>query len=147
MQVTLEEARINELGVLRVRGWVVSLSPVEHVRVVLGDQQLGTAAYNLPREDVGLAHPDYPNSANAGFLLQIEVPDEAIAGQIVQVSVTALGGIHREVTAPIAVAPVVRRRERAAGAVHFHCDAISLSEDGALYIKGWAVCPSGVASD
>ncbi len=144
MQVTLEESRINELSVLRVRGWVVSLSPLEHVRVLVDDRVIGAAAINLPREDVGLAHPDYPNSANAGFLLQLEVDDEKFAGRQVLVSVTALGGIRRELSAPIAVAPVVRRRQRPEGTVHFHCDAISLTKDGALYIKGWAVCPSGV---
>ena len=144
MQVMLEEARINELGVLRVRGWGVSLSPIEHVRVFVGDRLLGSAAQNLPRDDVGVAHPDYPGSANAGFLLQLEVADDGLAGQLARVTVTAFGGIRRDVTAPIAVAPVVRRRERAAGAIQFHCDAIALAEDGALYIKGWAVCPSGV---
>ncbi len=143
MQVSLEESRINEVGTLRVRGWVLSLTPIEHVRVYLGEQQIGTAAHNLPREDVALAHPDYPNSAHAGFLMQLDLEDESLAGRVVRIVVSGLGGIRRELSATVAVAPVVRRRDRVAAAVHFHCDAISLSEDGTLYLKGWAVCPTG----
>ena len=143
MQMTLEETRINEIGVLRVRGWAVSLSAIEHVRVWHGDQQLGAAAHNMPREDVGQAHPAYPNAPIAGFLLQLDVPDERLAGQSLRVAVTAAGGIRREASAVVTVAPVIRRREREAGEIHFHSDSISLTEDGALFIKGWAVCPSG----
>ncbi len=144
MVATIEEARVNELGVLRVRGWAVSLSPVERVRVLFDDRLLGMAALDLPREDVGQAHPDYPNSANAGFLLQVEIPDEDLGQKFVQVSAEAAGGIRRELLAPVVVAPVIRRRGATVGTVSFHCDTISLGEDGSLYVKGWAVCPSGV---
>ncbi len=143
MLVTLEEARINELGVLRVRGWAVSLGPIEQVRVLLDDQQIGVAAHNMPREDVGQAHPDYPNAKIAGFLLQLDVPDERLAGRTLRVAVAGMGGIRREATGVVTAAPVIRRREREAAEIHFHCDAISLSEGGALLLNGWAVCPSG----
>jgi ADP-heptose:LPS heptosyltransferase/GT2 family glycosyltransferase len=146
MLVTLEETRINEIGVLRVRGWAVSLSAIEQVRVFLGEQQIGVAAQNMPREDVGQAHPAYPNAPIAGFLLQLDVPDEHLVGQTLRVVVAAAGGIRRETTALVAAAPVIRRRERETAEVHFHCDAISLTEDGTLYVKGWAVCPSGTES-
>ncbi len=146
MQVTVEEARVNDQGVLRVRGWAVSLSPVQQIRVMVDGRLLGLAAQNLPREDVGLAHPDYHGSANGGFLLQVEVDEQDYLGQQVSVAVVALGGIHREVSAPVVVAPLVRRRAVRDTDVHFHCDAISLTDAGALYVKGWAVCASGVAA-
>ena len=146
MQATLEETRINELGVLRVRGWVVSLAQIEQVRVFAGDRQIGLAAHGLPRDDVAQVHPDYPNAPMSGFLLQLDVPDEKLVGQVLRVVVQALGGIHREVTGPVTAAPVIRRRPRQTADIHFHCDAVSLSEDGAFFLKGWAVCPSGTAS-
>ena len=143
MVLTIEEARINEIGLLRVRGWVVSLSQFDQVRVFRDAEQIGVAAHNLPRDDVGQAHPAYPNAPIAGFLLQLEVPDESLVGQTLRVAVSALGGIRREVSAVVTAAPVIRRREREAAEIHFHCDAISLTEDGALYLKGWALCPTG----
>lgn len=143
MLVTLEETRINEVGTLRVRGWAVSLSAIEQVRVMHGDEQLGIAAHNMPRDDVGQAHPAYPNAPIAGFMLQLDVPDEQLAGQTLRVVVTATGGIRRETSAAVTAAPVIRRRPGKAAEIHFHCDAISLTEDGALFLKGWAVCPGG----
>ncbi len=146
MLVTLEEARINELGVLRVRGWAVSLAAIDQVRVMLDEQQIGVATHNMARDDVGLAHPDYPNAAAAGFLLQIDVPDERLAGRTLRVVVSAQGNIRREATGIVTAAPIIRRREPAAPEIHFHCDSLSLTEDGALYVKGWAVCPSGTTA-
>ncbi len=146
MQAMLEEARVTELGLLRVRGWAVGLSPVEHVRVYLDDAIIGMAAHRLPREDVAIAHPDYPDAALAGFLLQQEMPDGPLDGHTVRVNIAAAGGIRRELTALVTVAPVVKRRERQAAVVEFHCDGIGLTGDGALFLKGWAVCSSGVAA-
>jgi ADP-heptose:LPS heptosyltransferase/GT2 family glycosyltransferase len=145
MQAMLEEARVNELGVLRVRGWAVSLSPVEHVRVFLDDEVIGTAETNLPREDVGFTHPEYPDAARSGFLLQHMTEADIPAGHSVRVQVTAVGGIERELVAPLLIAPVVRRRPRIAEDVQVHCDALSLSADGILFIRGWALCGSGTA--
>ncbi|MBN9507959.1 MAG: glycosyltransferase, partial [Alphaproteobacteria bacterium] len=146
MQAMLEEARVNEQGVLRVRGWAVSLAAIEHVRVFLGDTLLGEAQRNLPREDVGLAHPDYPGAADGGFLLQQEAPEGIADGFTVRVLAAAFGGIRRELTMALTVAPQVRRAAPGSEAIHFHCDAITLSEAGALAIKGWAVCASGIAA-
>jgi ADP-heptose:LPS heptosyltransferase/GT2 family glycosyltransferase len=146
MHAMLEETRVNEQGVLRVRGWAVSLAAIQHVRVFLGETLLGEAQRGLPREDVGLAHPDYPGAAEAGFLLQQAAPEGAVDGLAVRVVVAAFGGIRRELAGTLIVAPQARRAPPEREAIHFHCDAITLSEAGALAIKGWAVCASGVAA-
>ena len=145
LQAFLEEARVTELGILRVRGWAVSLSPVQNVRVYLDEALIGMAAHRQPRDDVAVAHPHYPDAGLGGFLLQQDMPDGPMEGRTIRVNVTALGGIRRDLVAPLTVAPVIKRRERAANAVEFHCDGIELSEDGALHIHGWAVCASGVS--
>jgi ADP-heptose:LPS heptosyltransferase/GT2 family glycosyltransferase len=145
MLARLEEARVNERGILRVRGWVLSLAAVDQVRVYLDDRLLGIAEKGLAREDVARTHPDYPNATEPGFLLQQELPDEGLVDRNVRVVASGVGGIQRELTAPLVVAPVIRRRPHEAG-VEFHCDSVSLSEDGALMVEGWAICPSGIAT-
>jgi O-antigen biosynthesis protein len=143
MLAVLEEARVTELGVLRVRGWAASLSPVEHVRVFLDGEPIGAAEQNLPREDVGAAHPDYPDAARSGFLFQQVLEHDAPAGLPVRVEVAALGGITRELTDVLSVAPVIRRRGRTGAPIQFHCDALSLAADGTLFVRGWALCEGG----
>lgn len=144
MVAQVEDARVNDRGILTLRGWAVSLSPVEHVNVFCGDTPLGVAQRHMQRDDVALAHPEYPNAAQAGFLLQQEVSDEVIAERVLRVVVTSVGDITRELAVTMAVAPVIRRRTDHSGEVHFHCDSISLTESGTLTLGGWAVCASGV---
>ena len=44
MLLRVEDARVSEAGVLRVRGWAVSFSPIEEVRVVVDGHDLGPRA-------------------------------------------------------------------------------------------------------
>ncbi len=141
----LEEARVNEHGVLRVRGWAVGLAEIDRVLVELDHSVLGLAEKAISRDDVGLSYPGYPASSMSGFLLtRTLAEDEAVAGRTVRVTVFCRGGIRRELTAPLAAPAVIRRPARGDASIHFHCDNISLSRHGELGISGWAVCQAGV---
>ncbi len=63
-----------------VSGWVVSDKPIDEVRVYLDDEFLGLAYYGLPRPDVGLAFPTYPDALHSGFQKLI-ILDERVRGQ------------------------------------------------------------------
>jgi ADP-heptose:LPS heptosyltransferase/GT2 family glycosyltransferase len=145
MLARIEEARVSDRGILRVGGWALSFAAIDEITVFLDSLPLGVAEASLPRDDVRAAHPEYPNGASSGFLLQQEIPDGVLADTTVRVVVTAIGGIRRELTAPLAMPPVIRRVQDA-DIVHFFFDAVSLAADGALSGNGWAVCPSGVES-
>jgi len=109
----LEEARIDAAGLLHVRGSAVAVTPVEQVLVLVDEEPLGPAEQNLPRDDVGQAHPAYPNAGTAGFLLRLAVPERYRAGRRARVVVTAAGGERSEVEMPIIAAdPRPRRRRR-----------------------------------
>jgi ADP-heptose:LPS heptosyltransferase/GT2 family glycosyltransferase len=142
MLARLEEARVSERGILRVRGWAVSLADIEHVTVFLGDAALGAAQAFLPRNDVAEAHPEYPNASLSGFMLQQEIDDAQLGGEV-RVVVSAVGGIRRELTAAVAV-PASIRRAQTREVTHCFFDSVSLTEDGVLSGIGWAVCPTGV---
>jgi hypothetical protein len=101
MLVTLEEARIDERGMLTARGWAVAIAGIERVRVFLDATPLGAATHNLSREDVRQAHPAYPNAHLAGFLLRCPAPEPTPAGQTLRIEVTAGDGSRREATAAV----------------------------------------------
>lgn len=145
---TLEEAQIDADGVLRVRGWAVSLTPLEQVRIHLGERSLGPADLLVPRADVGLAYPDYPGSAQGGFVFQARLADMPPPGVLARAVISAAGGVVREVTAPLSPnEPVAGTLPPPASApVQFFCDSAALTEDGLLRVKGWALCGAGVAS-
>jgi ADP-heptose:LPS heptosyltransferase/GT2 family glycosyltransferase len=145
MLARIEEAAVSERGILRVRGWALSLSAIDRIDVYLGDCLLGIAEASISRDDVRAAHPEYPNGGAPGFLLQREMPQDAVAAAGVRVVVSAVGGIRRELTAPVVLPPVVKRQQTAE-MVHVFVDSVSLRTDGRLTGDGWAVCPSGVES-
>jgi ADP-heptose:LPS heptosyltransferase/GT2 family glycosyltransferase len=54
-------------GRLTIEGWALARSGVSGIEVVLDDQRLGDAHYGLPRQDVGIAFPDWVDSLRSGF--------------------------------------------------------------------------------
>ncbi len=143
---TLEEAQLDADGLLRVRGWAVSMTPLEQVRIHLGERELGAAELLVPRADVGLAYPDYPGSAQGGFVLHMQLPQRPRAGQVARAVVSAAGGVVRDATTPLVVAASPSPPPPAPASVRFFCDSAALTEDGVLRVKGWALCRAGTAS-
>ena len=54
-------------GRLTIEGWVLARSGVAGVKVFLDDKPLGDAHYGAPRQDVGVAFPDWINSLRSGY--------------------------------------------------------------------------------
>jgi len=114
--------------------------------VYLDDVPVGQAEAGLLRDDVALAHAEYPDARMSGFLLQRTLTDEELAvssERAVRVVIGAVGGIRRELHGRLAAAPHARSVSRDRQ-LHFHCDDITLDEAGAFAIKGWAVCATGI---
>ncbi len=146
MHISLENCRVNGRGVLRVSGWVASLSPIRDVQVFLDNRLIGVAEKNIQREDVESAYPEYPGSQNSGFLLEQVVDDSELTTGDVRVVVTALGGITRQAFKALQIAPVIKRRKHQDAPLRIECDSLELREDGTLSVDGWAICQSGVES-
>ena len=145
MLLRLEECKVSEEAVLRVRGWTVGLAAIDEIRVYLEDRLLGVAQKGVPRGDVAAVYPDYPDSAHAGFLLMHQLGEGAATGQTVRVAARMFGGIVREARTTLSMPAVIRRSAPAAAEVHLHCDDVALTEDGAVTLTGWAVCAAGLA--
>ena len=54
-------------GRLTIEGWALARSGISGIEVMLDDQPLGDAHYGLPRQDVGIAFPDWVDSLRSGF--------------------------------------------------------------------------------
>ena len=74
MKFQLDSPRVSDgqaaetiTGRLTVDGWVLSRSPITAMEIWMGAQRLGDAHHGLPRQDVGAAFPDWPNSVRSGF--------------------------------------------------------------------------------
>jgi ADP-heptose:LPS heptosyltransferase/GT2 family glycosyltransferase len=145
IRATVETARIDERGILRVVGWAASLSAIEQLRVFIGERLVGDAQRDIRRDDVAAMHPDYPNALSAGFLMQQEATDADLAQDAVHVVVQASGGIKRVFTAPL-LRPVTLRRRAAETTARLSCDEVMLTDRGQFAIKGWAIASSGVAA-
>ena len=144
IQCHIDTAVIDDAGILKVRGWVVSLSPIQKVSVFLNGGFLGQAHRGLLRPDVVTAYPKYPDAALGGFQFQRILTAQTGPQVEVRISIESLGGIDRAMTIPVVVPP--RRREvQWDPAISHEVDTISLTEDGALSIAGWAFAGSGLS--
>ena len=141
---TIEAAVVNDRGILRAAGWLVSLVPVESVHVFLGELGFGEAQCGIARDDVAAHWPEYPNAGHAGFLLRREVPEAALAESELRLVVTTRDGVDHHLSAPLR-RPERVQRQRAEPLANLACEEALLAADGEFFVKGWAVASSGVA--
>lgn len=144
IRIILEDALVDEAGILLVRGWAVSQTPIEQIAVFLNDRLLGLAEGLLPRADVGRVFPHYPNAARGGFSFRHRLAEPNLTRGTIRVVVLVAGGTAAEVSARLGVLHKAQRIAPGAAAIRFHCDDLQLSEDGMLSVIGWAVCQPGI---
>ncbi|MFI4947790.1 MAG: glycosyltransferase family 9 protein [Alphaproteobacteria bacterium] len=138
MELRIDAATVDTAGLLRIQGWVVCRVQIEAVDAFIGGARLGAAEFGQVRADIEKLHPDYPNSRFAGFLLVADISGYGSGRKTIAVRATARTGISREAVVEVAV-PRVRAKAAADPGLHFHCDEITLTTEGHLALKGWAV--------
>jgi ADP-heptose:LPS heptosyltransferase/GT2 family glycosyltransferase len=164
-----ERAGIDPDGSLSVIGWVVSREMLVGVQVFVNETRVGSATVGGVREDVAGVHPTYPNARNAGFSLSLPIGRLADQAQSQRVLATTRSGSAIEASLPI---ELVARQEFLAArqiqppppvaappqavpqpeptsdprrVIKFYCDEMSLGTDGIVWVRGWAVCATGIA--
>ncbi|HEX6441412.1 MAG TPA: hypothetical protein VF007_04440, partial [Stellaceae bacterium] len=146
MQLHIDDAVVDERGILRLEGWVVCLVQIESVEAFIEEGRIGEAEFGRVREDVEKARSDYPNSRFSGYVLVSDVNRLGGGRKTVTVRATARTGISREVRVPVVIPESASQRPVSDSAFHHHCDEITLTTDGLVAIKGWAVCASPTAA-
>ena len=144
IRVFVDDARIDENGIFRVRGWAASLSPLLELRMFLGKQKLGEPEMGLPRPDVPLIHPEYPNAENSGFRLAQQIDDSVGDVSVLRVQAVCAGGLRRHILVPVERKQSRRRGSQAVTGANFCLDSASVNTAGRVAVSGWAVSEFGV---
>ena len=144
----IDDAVVDRRGLLQVKGWAASHSPIKDVVVSFDSQLLGLAELALARPDVAVAWPQFASAANAGFLLVTDVAslfaDSGNArGKEVKVVARTASGVSRELKL-VLQAPANLNPRQQKDTHEFYCDHIQLTKAGVLSLVGWTVSTAGI---
>jgi ADP-heptose:LPS heptosyltransferase/GT2 family glycosyltransferase len=143
LKLELDSSSIDEAGILRVEGWAVALSTIATVAVFVDDQAFEAVDYGMPREDVALAFPSYPDALFSGFVLAVDISSLGPGQKTVTIEAVTATGISRKTTRTLEFAPATSRLSTARDSeISVFCDLTELATDGWLIVEGWAICPA-----
>jgi len=145
VRLQLDDAFIDDQGLLTFEGWAVALAPVVSVEVWLEGERLGAADFGSRRDDVAEAYPAYPNPAYSGFRFVADTRGLGEGKRIFTLRCATIGGVSRELAVPLMLRPAARPLDPIDPAeMRIECDEIHLGEDGSLTVVGWAIAARGV---
>jgi len=159
-----ERAVFVRSGILQANGWAVADDPIVAIQAFEGDRRVGSCAIGGIREDVEAAYPAYPNARMAGFTLSLPANALKLNAATLRLQAVSRNGAFYDLLVPVvgqrpaasrAAAPQSRPASVPAGppspasdparAITLHGDEMALGTDGSVQVRGWAVCPSGIA--
>ena len=146
LRLAIDAAGVDAGGILEVRGWAVAKVQIERVEVFIDGRRLGRAEFGAARDDIAAAHPDYPNSRFSGFALKTDIGDFGPGRKTVTVRAAARSDLVADAAAAVEVPR--RRVDRKPGGpepeLRHHCDALRLTSEGHLVVKGWAIAAASI---
>ncbi len=145
LRLEVDDIDVNSRGVLEVSGWAVCFLDIVAIKIFIGEGCLGVAEYGRLREDVAGACPEYPRARQSGFHFKGPIGHCGAGRSTLKVQALTQSGTTRESVFPIVI-PEGTALPVDTEAVHFHCDAVSLTTRGGVSIEGWAVCPAPTRS-
>ena len=147
LRIELESARVDAGGILRLSGWIITLSPLQEVALYLGDQRLGAPELDIARPDVAANYPQYPNAGSSGFRLVQDIGSLKTNHCVVRVRAACAGGIRRQIMVPLEVASTQPEAVSGdVGSIQICCDNAAIRADGAISVAGWAVSSAGITT-
>ncbi len=151
IRIFVDTAVLDPHGVLRVTGWIISLTPLCAFTLFMGEQQLGAPEVGIERVDVERDYPLYPNALSSGFRLVQDVAEFDQSSPTVRLQAVSEDGLRRQVIVPIELPATDTRRTSMPDDVpddvfDIYCDEFAISTDGSVSVEGWAVAAEGIAS-
>jgi ADP-heptose:LPS heptosyltransferase/GT2 family glycosyltransferase len=147
VRLQVDDALVDDHGLVTLEGWVVALAPVSAVEIWLDGDRLGAAEFGIRRDDVAENYPDYLNPAFSGFRFVADSRPLGEGKRTFTVRCATMGGLAREIAVPLVLRPATRPLPIDGDAeMRVHCDDVRLAEDGSLIVSGWAIAAKGVAA-
>ena len=146
IRIALENVRLDGGGILRLSGWIVSLTPLTEVQVFFGDEPLAPPQLGLDRPDIAASHPLYPNAHEAGFRLVQDVGGLGEQTGLVRIQARCEGGVRRQILVPVEMPASHGKVTVQEGAIDVCIDSYALGTDGRLAVQGWAVSAAGIST-
>ena len=146
IRIALENVRLDGGGILRLSGWIVSLTPLTEVQVFFGDEPLAPPQLGLDRPDIAASHPLYPNAREAGFRLVQDVGAFGEQMGLVRIQARCDGGVRRQILVPVEMPASHGKVTVQEGAIDVCIDSYALGTDGRLAVQGWAVSAAGIST-
>ncbi|MDY4077607.1 MAG: N-acetylmuramoyl-L-alanine amidase [Clostridium sp.] len=130
---------------INIKGWAISKNTVSKVMVYLDDKYVGNANYGISREDVYNAYPDYKNSKNSGYSINIDVSN--INNGNHKLKIVYQGAYGYTLTSYSNI--IINKNENNSsympprGRIDYPSENESIKEKS-IRIKGWALNSSGI---
>jgi ADP-heptose:LPS heptosyltransferase/GT2 family glycosyltransferase len=144
----VDDAAIDRRGLLHIKGWAVSHSPIKDVIVSFDSVVLGLAELAQSRPDVAVAWPQFASAANGGFLFVTDVAsllsDSGTArNKDLKVVARTASGTTRELSLVLRAPEDLKPRQQKE-TYEFYCDHIQLTKSGVLSLVGWTLSTSEI---
>jgi len=97
----IENATIDQDGIVSVLGWAVSLRPMLAVQIYADDQPIAEARIGGERQDVASVFPAYPNARSSGFSLTMQLDDINRGASRIRAQMVCPNGFGHEETVPV----------------------------------------------
>ncbi len=123
-------------------GWVACNLRIASVDVALGGVPIGRARLGIAPAHLAALTGHHPADDETGFLVMGTVPGLPAGDALLTLRVATTGGVHEHQTRLVVTSGDVR--PPAPALIRVECEAAELTGAGALSVKGWAVCPSGL---
>ena len=146
IRIALENARLDGGGILRLSGWIISLTPLTEVQFFFGDEPLANPQLGLERPDIAASYPLYPNAAGAGFRLVQDVGGLGEQQAVLRILARCEGGVRRQIMVPVEMPASHGKVIVQEGAIDVCIDSCTLRTDGQVAVQGWAVSAPGIST-
>ncbi|MBF0458626.1 MAG: glycosyltransferase [Nitrospirae bacterium] len=133
------DTELSAVDVIEITGWAASPEGIKEVEIYIDDIFIDKAVYGVKREEIGMVHPCYKDSANAGFCLYKTLDNPLSEGPhtitVAAATETGIKGSRQFTFDAVRDIPPV---------IVIKCDETNLASD-AVEIRGFVVSSEKIA--
>lgn len=129
---------------INIKGWAISQTNISNILVYIDDKYVGEAKNGIIREDIYKVYPNYKNSKNSGYSIDIDVSNIKDGNHKVKVIYKGSYGYTLTSYSNIIINKPNNSSQMPSRGVIDYPSENELIKDKSLKIKGWALNASGI---